>query len=164
MINLVMGDENMYDMDNRTEDLRRLQAGNLVGKILLKFHLCRQIGGYPVFQAIDGNRDLEQLASFIASNDIDLKQSLRDFYMSLELAQEKLQSITTSSFRLIDEEIKRYQQLKQVIDIESEKPYLDNTTVADWLKMNLGNGSFSNTEVRQTVESLGKIKRKKMDI
>ena len=127
----------MYDMHNTTENLRKLQAGNLVGKILLKFHLCRQIGGYPVFQAIDGNKDLEQLASFIASNDIDLTQSLRDFYSSLEKAQEGLQSLTVSKFKLTEDEIKTYQQLKQVIDIESEKPYLDNTTVADWLKMNL---------------------------
>ena len=44
------------------------------------------------------------------------------------------------------------------------KPYLDNTTVADWLKMNLGNGSFANTEVKQAVESLDKVKRKKMDV
>ena len=42
----------MYDMDNTTENLRKLQAGNLVGKILLKFHLCRQIGGYPVFKRL----------------------------------------------------------------------------------------------------------------
>ena len=154
----------MYNMDNTTENLRKLQAGNLVGKILLKFHLCRQIGGYPVFQAIDGNKDLEQLATFIASSDIDLTQSLGDFYSSLETAQEELQSLTVSKFKLTEDEIKTYQHLKQIIDIESEKPYLDNTTVADWLKMNLGNGSFANTEVKQTIESLDKVKRKKMDV
>ena len=154
----------MQNIDNATKNLRKLQAGNLVGKILLKFHLCRQIGGYPVFQAIDGNKDLEQLATFIASNDIDLTQSLGDFYSSLETAQEGLQGLTVSKFKLTEDEVKTYQHLKQIIDVESEKPYLDNTTVADWLKMNLGNGSFANTEVKQAVESLDKVKRKKMDV
>ena len=153
----------MYDMDNTTENLRKLQAGNLVGKILLKFHLCRQIGGYPVFQAIDGNKDLEQLAVFIASNDINLKQSLGDFYSSLEKAQDGLQSLTVSKFKLTEDEIKTYQHLKQIIDIESEKPYY-NVTLAEWLKMNLGNGSFADTEVKQTIESLDKVKRKKMNV
>ena len=153
----------MYDIDNTTENLRKLQAGNLVGKILLKFHLCRQIGGYPVFQAIDGNKDLEQLAVFIASNDINLKQSLGDFYSSLEKAQDGLQSLTVSKFKLTEDEIKTYQHLKQIIDIESEKPYY-NVTLAEWLKMNLGNGSFADTEVKQTIESLDKVKRKKMNV
>lgn len=151
-----------YDMDNTTENLRKLQAGNLVGKILLKFHLCRQIGGYPVFQAIDGNKDLEQLAAFIVSDDIDLTQSLEDFYSSLEKAQEGLQSLTVSKFKLTEDEIKTYQHLKQIIDTESERPYY-NVTIAEWLKMNLGNGSFADTEVKQTIESLDKVKRKKMD-
>lgn len=153
----------MYDIDNTTENLRKLQAGNLVGKILLKFHLCRQIGGYPVFQAIDGNKDLEQLAVFIASNDINLKQSLGDFYSSLEKAQDGLQSLTVSKFKLTEDEIKTYQHLKQIIDIESEKPYY-NVTLAEWLKMNLGNGSFADTEVKQTIESLDKVKRKEMNV
>ncbi len=153
----------MYDIDNTTENLRKLQAGNLVGKILLKFHLCRQIGGYPVFQAIDGNKDLEQLAVFIASNDINLKQSLGDFYSSLEKAQDGLQSLTVSKFKLTEDEIKTYQHLKQIIDIESEKPYY-NVTLAEWLKMNLGNGSFADTEVKQTIESLDKVKRKKKNV
>ena len=153
----------MYNIDNTTENLRKLQAGNLVGKILLKFHLCRQIGGYPVFQAIDGNKDLEQLAVFIASNDINLKQSLGDFYSSLEKAQDGLQSLTVSKFKLTEDEIKTYQHLKQIIDIESEKPYY-NVTLAEWLKMNLGNGSFADTEVKQTIESLDKVKRKEMNV
>ena len=153
----------MYNIDNTTENLRKLQAGNLVGKILLKFHLCRQIGGYPVFQAIDGNKDLEQLAVFIASNDINLKQSLGDFYSSLEKAQDGLQSLTVSKFKLTEDEIKTYQHLKQIIDIESEKPYY-NVTLAEWLKMNLGNGSFADTEVKQTIESLDKVKIKENNV
>ena len=108
----------MQNIDNATKNLRKLQAGNLVGKILLKFHLCRQIGGYPVFQAIDGNKDLEQLATFIASNDIDLTQSLGDFYSSLETAQEGLQGLTVSKFKLTEDEVKTYQHLKQIIDID----------------------------------------------
>ncbi len=153
----------MENIKDRVEELEQLKAGNVVLLLLLKFHLCRQIGDYPVFQAIGGTEDFEQLASHIECGDIDLKVSLGEFYQTLEKDIQLLSEMNIFSSKPVQEEVNKYQQFLQVIDFACERPYFDQVNLGEWLKLNLGTGHFSNTVTCQ-IESLEQLtKRKKLN-